>query len=262
MTAVAHGETLVLSGRKKPCSLARSMDLLTASVSVPRADGDGQQLAVALIPRATPGVEVRPFWNSFVLAGAESDEVVLTDVEVPPDLVVRTEAGPGDTLDSLQTTGFLWFELLMAASYLGMASALAERVLSAGRADVAERGRPRHVPRAGRRGGVRRGAGLPVCRAGRDRPGGPAQCGGAGRDGLHRLPRRSPTWRPVRRPWASIRGPGPGWPSRWSTSTPASHCALPDCCPRHSPRSRPGRFPRVVTCRSLQTPTGHHNAEW
>jgi alkylation response protein AidB-like acyl-CoA dehydrogenase len=139
MTAVPRGANLVLSGRKKPCSLAHSMDLLTASVSVPRLDGSGQQMAVALIPATSPGVERRPFWNSFVLAAAESDEVVLTDVEVPPDLVVRTEVGPDDTLDSLQTTGFLWFALLMAASYLGMASALAERVLASPRVDAAER---------------------------------------------------------------------------------------------------------------------------
>jgi alkylation response protein AidB-like acyl-CoA dehydrogenase len=139
MTAEPDGAGLLVNGTKKPCSLARSMDLLTASVRVPRLDGAGEQLAVALIPKSSPGVTVRPFWNSFVLAGAESDEVVLKDVQVPAELVVRTEIGPDDTLDDLQTTGFLWFELLMAASYLGMASALAERVLAAGRADAAER---------------------------------------------------------------------------------------------------------------------------
>jgi alkylation response protein AidB-like acyl-CoA dehydrogenase len=139
MTAVPRGAALVVSGSKKPCSLAHSMDLLTASVSVPRQDGAGRQMAVVLIPAASPGIGRRPFWNSFVLAGAESDEVVLTDVEVPEDLVVRTEVGPQDTLDSLQTSGFCWFALLMSASYLGMASALAERVLPSPRVDAAER---------------------------------------------------------------------------------------------------------------------------
>lgn len=138
MTAEPDGSGLLVSGSKKPCSLARSMDLLTASVVVPRTDGTGQQMAVALVPAGTPGLQVRPFWNSFVLAGAESDEVVLKDVRVPAELVVRTEIGPDDTLDTLQTAGFLWFELLMAASYLGMASALAERVLTTGRAGAAE----------------------------------------------------------------------------------------------------------------------------
>jgi alkylation response protein AidB-like acyl-CoA dehydrogenase len=139
MSARPDGDGLLISGTKKPCSLARSMDLLTASVAVPRLDGTGPQMAVALIPAGAPGVEIKPFWNSFVLAGAESDEVVLNDVRVPGDLVVRTEIGPDDTLDHLQTTGFLWFELLMAASYLGMASALAERVLTHPKIAAAER---------------------------------------------------------------------------------------------------------------------------
>lgn len=139
MSAEVDGEELLISGSKKPCSLAHSMDLLTASVSIPRLDGKGQQMAVALIPKATPGLSTRPFWNSFVLAGAESDEVTLKEVRVRPDLVVRTEIGPHDTLDQLQTVGFLWFEMLMAASYLGMASALAERVLTTGRVAAAER---------------------------------------------------------------------------------------------------------------------------
>lgn len=139
MTAEPDGDGLRISGAKKPCSLSRSMDLLTASVAVPRLDGPGQQMAVAVIPARTPGLEVKPFWNSFVLAGAESDEVVLKDVHVPAELVVRTEVGRDDTLDSLQTTGFLWFELLMVASYVGMASALAERVLVDTRVPPAER---------------------------------------------------------------------------------------------------------------------------
>lgn len=133
LRAVRRGGNLVVSGAKKPCTLSRSMDLLTASVEV-----DGQ-LAVALIPAGSPGITVKPFWNSFVLAGAESDEVVLKDVEVPQDLVVMTETTADQQLDELQTSGFLWFELLVTGSYLGVASALAERVLAIGKADAVER---------------------------------------------------------------------------------------------------------------------------
>lgn len=139
MRADERDGKIVLNGSKKPCSLARSMDLLTASVALPAPDGNGEYMAVALVPKGTPGLDVKPFWNSFVLAGAESDEVVLTDVEVPQELVVRTQARPDQPLDNLQTTGFLWFELLMSASYLGVASGLAERVLTAGKADAALR---------------------------------------------------------------------------------------------------------------------------
>lgn len=139
MRAQERDGRIVLNGSKRPCSLAWSMDLLTTSVALPAKNGAGEQMAVALVPKGTPGLSVKPFWNSFVLAGAESDEVVLDDVEVPPDLVVRTDASPAQPLDDLQTTGFLWFELLMSASYLGVASALVERVLATPRSEASLR---------------------------------------------------------------------------------------------------------------------------
>ncbi|WP_340376117.1 acyl-CoA dehydrogenase family protein [Streptomyces sp. SS7] len=139
ITARQDGDDIVLNGVKKPCSLSASMDLLTASVTL---DTDnGPQLAVALISATTPGISVHPFWGTAALAGAESDEVRLQDVRVPSDMVVRTELGEDGSLDGIQNVGFIWFELMMAASYLGMASALAERVLDRDRTDVAERAR-------------------------------------------------------------------------------------------------------------------------
>jgi len=138
LTARVEGEKVWLTGSKKPCSLAHSMNLLTASVALPTADG-GTRLAIALVPADAPGVSVRPFWSSPILAGAESDEVVLHDVEVPAELIVRTDVTADGHLDHLQTVGFVWFELLMTASYLGAASALVERVLAVGSTDAALR---------------------------------------------------------------------------------------------------------------------------
>ncbi|KAA2250947.1 acyl-CoA dehydrogenase [Solihabitans fulvus] len=143
MTAVATDTGLRISGVKKPCSLSRSMDMLTASVIVPRKDEPGEQLAVVLIPADSPGITITPFWGSFALAGAESDQITLEDVLVPYELVVRTEVPPGQRLDELQIAGFVWFELLMSASYLGAASALAERLL--GKAGVPATDRMRLV---------------------------------------------------------------------------------------------------------------------
>jgi len=139
MRADVRDGKLIINGSKKPCSLSRSMDLLTASIRLPAEDGSREQLAVALIPAGSPGMHVRPFWNTNILAGAESDEVVLQEVEIPLDLVMRTESAPAEPLDALQTSGFLWFELLMTASYNGVASALVERVLEVGKADAALR---------------------------------------------------------------------------------------------------------------------------
>ncbi|MFF9479505.1 acyl-CoA dehydrogenase family protein [Streptomyces sp. NPDC014733] len=138
ITAERRGDHVVLNGSKKPCSLARSMDVLTASVTM--ADKDGtERLAVAIVPARTEGVSVRPFWGNSVLAGAESEEVVLTEVTLDPQMVVATDVTAGSALDSLHIAGFLWFELLMTAGYLGTASALAERALRRGGGSAGDR---------------------------------------------------------------------------------------------------------------------------
>jgi alkylation response protein AidB-like acyl-CoA dehydrogenase len=127
----------LINGGKKPCSLSRSMDLLTASVSLP-VDGE-PSLAMLLIPAEQPGITVHPFWGTPVLAAAESDEVRLTDVFVPAELVVRTTPDDPHRLDDLQIAGFVWFELLISSVYLGAASALVERVIEAGRGSITDR---------------------------------------------------------------------------------------------------------------------------
>jgi alkylation response protein AidB-like acyl-CoA dehydrogenase len=137
MTARRHGADLVVSGRKKPCSLTWSMDLLSASVAVSDPDGGPDRLAVVLVPAASPGIERRPFWASPILAGAESDELVLTDVVIPEQLAFYPQ--DGQSMDPLQARGFAWFELLVTASYVGAASGLVERVLTAGRGTADER---------------------------------------------------------------------------------------------------------------------------
>ncbi len=127
----------LVNGGKKPCSLSRSMDLLTASVALPV--GGEHTLAVLLIPADSPGITVHPFWNTWVLAGAESDEVRLDDVFVPEDLVIRTVPDDPSRLDDLQTAGFVWFEMLISSVYVGGASSLVERALRRGRGAVTDR---------------------------------------------------------------------------------------------------------------------------
>jgi isobutylamine N-monooxygenase len=133
---VTEGGYLV-NGGKKPCSLSRSMDLLTASVAVP-VDAT-PTLAMLLIPADSPGITVHKFWQSNVLAGAESDEVRLTDVFVPAELVIPSVADTPHRLDDLQTAGFAWFEMLTTAIYVGAASALVEQALTRGRGSVTDR---------------------------------------------------------------------------------------------------------------------------
>lgn len=139
MSATVTPEGVRITGVKRPCSLARSMDLLTASVMVPCEEGEGEELAVALVPAESEGLSVSGFWSSTFLAGAESDQVTLDNVLVPKELLVRTASPAGARLDEVQTAGLVWFELLMTGSYLGAASALVERVLLNDRVPDAER---------------------------------------------------------------------------------------------------------------------------
>ncbi|MFI9626382.1 acyl-CoA dehydrogenase family protein [Streptomyces sp. NPDC052042] len=120
---------IVVNGAKRPCSMSRSMDLLSASIAVPREDGS-RDTVLMLLPAETPGVSVHPFWKSDVLAGAESDEVRLTDVFVDERLLVPTELGEHGEIDELQTIGLMWFEMLITSCYLGMASALVEKAFA------------------------------------------------------------------------------------------------------------------------------------
>ena len=127
-----------VSGSKKPCSLSRSMNLLTASAVLPGGDG-GDGLAILLIPADSPGITVHPFWSSPILAAAQSDEVRLADVLVPDRLVIRATRDDPGRLDDLQTAAFVWFELLVTSAYVGVAGALAEPVFDRGRGSVADR---------------------------------------------------------------------------------------------------------------------------
>jgi alkylation response protein AidB-like acyl-CoA dehydrogenase len=128
----------LLSGSKKPCSLSQSMDFLTASVLLPSPSGNGdQELALATIPADSPGIKVLPFTDRWVLAGSETNEVVLNRVEVPNEYI--SYFGNAEELNSAISKAFLVFELFVSACYLGVASALVERVFAGRKGCAVER---------------------------------------------------------------------------------------------------------------------------
>ncbi|KIQ62758.1 oxidoreductase [Kitasatospora griseola] len=127
-----------VNGVKKPCSLSRSMDLLTASVAVTDDEGHGH-LALLLIPADSAGITVEPFWATPALAASQSDLVRLTDVLVPEALVISSTPDDLHRLDDLQTNGFTWFELLATSAYTGVAATLVSRVLEQKRGSESDR---------------------------------------------------------------------------------------------------------------------------
>jgi alkylation response protein AidB-like acyl-CoA dehydrogenase len=133
----APGGGWLLNGRKKPCTLTYSMDFLSCGVSVEDEDGTRRR-AVGLVPADSPGIERRPFWKSHILAGAESDEVILNDVHVPDDFVFIVEGSAN--LDPVEVTGYIWFQLALSSTYLGIVSGLVERLVASGKGTAEERG--------------------------------------------------------------------------------------------------------------------------
>ncbi|OBB99593.1 acyl-CoA dehydrogenase family protein [Mycobacterium sp. 852002-40037_SCH5390672] len=132
MIAVRDGDNWIVNGSKKPCTLAMSMDLLTASVVL---TDEVDDYAIMVIPARLPGISTRPFWRAPVLQAAESDEVVFENVVVPDDCIMRLDIDPRTGIDEIQKNGLIWFTILAAASYLGMVTALVQRVHESGRAD-------------------------------------------------------------------------------------------------------------------------------
>ena len=132
-----EGGGYLINGSKKPCSLSNSMHILTASVAVPVHGNGHHRRAVAVVPADAEGITRKPFWKGTVLAGAESDEVALNDVQIADEQIFFPEVEEG--LDAVEAGGFLWFELIVSASYLGVASALVERVIQSGRGNPEER---------------------------------------------------------------------------------------------------------------------------
>jgi alkylation response protein AidB-like acyl-CoA dehydrogenase len=138
MRGVPADGGITVSGVKKPCSLTWSMNLMSASVAVAGPDSTGtDRLAVVLIPADSAGIERAPFWQTTALAAAESDQVTLTDVFVPEALIFYPQ--DSESMDPIQARGFVWFELLVSASYLGAATNLAERVIARGRGSDEDR---------------------------------------------------------------------------------------------------------------------------
>lgn len=133
-----EADGLLLSGSKKPCSLALSMDIFTASVLVPQPDGS-RRFALVTVPADVKGLSRRPFGQPGLLEAAENLEVVLDKVHVSHEYV--SYFGEELTLNRALSNAFLWFEIFVSASYLGAATALLERLYKYQRGCTSSRAR-------------------------------------------------------------------------------------------------------------------------
>lgn len=121
--AVREGDGYRITGIKRPCSLSTSMDTMSLMVELRDSDGSSDGYAQAFVDANCPGLERRLFWRSPVFLAAESHAVSLTDVRVPESRIfpLRGRIGERFAVDC-----YLWFQLLISASYLGVACCVAE----------------------------------------------------------------------------------------------------------------------------------------
>ncbi|MFF1718360.1 hypothetical protein [Streptomyces sviceus] len=121
--AVRGADGYRVTGLKRPCSLSTSMDMMSLMVELRAPDGTPEGYAQAFVDARAEGVAREPFWHSPLFRAAESHAVQLTDVRVPRERVFPLI---GETGRRFATDCYTWFQLLISASYLGVAGCLAE----------------------------------------------------------------------------------------------------------------------------------------
>jgi alkylation response protein AidB-like acyl-CoA dehydrogenase len=130
MQAVPADGGYTLTGRKRPCSLADSMDCIMASALL---DDTGQR-AITVIFNGSPGLSVTPLWTSSPLSAAQTHEVIFENVFVPSELMMVSDVEDPDGRN--EKSGYVLFGLIITAGYVGAATRLALKL--ADRADFTD----------------------------------------------------------------------------------------------------------------------------
>lgn len=141
MTPASDG--YLINGRKKPCTLANTADIVTVGVALELPDGT-KRTGMAIVPGHAAGLKRHAFWQIPLLAAADNQELEFDNVRVSADQVLIASDDDADTqavIAAAEVTGLGWFEIVASASYLGVVSALAQRVLLDDRVDAVERAR-------------------------------------------------------------------------------------------------------------------------
>lgn len=123
MTAESVDGGYTVTGSKKPCSLADSMDCVMASVVL----SDTDQRAITLIWNGSEGLSVAPLWTSSALGAAQTHAVNFDNVFVPSDLSMVSDVEDPDGRN--EKSGYVLFGLIITAGYIGAATRLALKLV-------------------------------------------------------------------------------------------------------------------------------------
>ncbi len=132
-----------INGSKKPCSMTHCADIITLGIAEKTSEGV-KRTGMAIIPAQHPGITRHKFWNTKVLAAADSHELRFEDVRIAKDRVLLSSHNNPEMdliVSKAEITGLCWFEIAATASYLGIVSGLAEKSLMNDKVNVHERAR-------------------------------------------------------------------------------------------------------------------------
>jgi alkylation response protein AidB-like acyl-CoA dehydrogenase len=133
-TRLGAGPDFRIVGSKKPCSMTHYADFAVVGVAVDLGDGKTGR-GIALIDRALAGIRTEGFWPGEIFAATDSHCVVFDGVIVPGDCVLAPREGGGGAgrerlaVAHAEIALACLFQLMVSASYLGMASRLVEIAL-------------------------------------------------------------------------------------------------------------------------------------
>jgi len=111
-----------VTGTKRPCSISRSMDLLSVMIKSEDDSIYGGELLNVIVDPNHSTVTRERFFHNPVLGNTESDSITLNNTPVSESYIFPL--GSLSSVKPFTNVAFLWFELLATASYLGMASRL------------------------------------------------------------------------------------------------------------------------------------------
>jgi len=134
-TPVDGGKSFAVAGTKRPCCMTHHADLAMVGVSVDLGgDGTGGR-GIAVVDMKADGIRTAPFWPAEILRSTDSHALTFDGVSVPADCVLapRGESRAGAKQRMAVAHGEIalscLFQVMVSASYLGMASRLCELVL-------------------------------------------------------------------------------------------------------------------------------------
>jgi len=120
VTAVVDGDSVLINGHKKPCSMSNVADFYLVSV-----ENTQQQTGLALIDGTDSNITRTDFWPTELLASSDSHRVDFNNLVLPAAMVSFTS---DELMEEVFCVGMTLFTLMINASYTGVATALAKKL--------------------------------------------------------------------------------------------------------------------------------------